>query len=83
MSEQIVVTFPPETMQLITSKMREEGVKEPSVFLSEILVRALSRRETSAQWGEIIQQILVDSLDDSGEDTDESTILIFSSEDEE
>jgi hypothetical protein len=79
MPEQIFVSFPEETAQLLSRKMKEEGVTDQAAFAAELLIRNLSRRKTSEAWEEIIRQIITDSI---GDDDGESTILILPSDEE-
>lgn len=76
----ITITFPAETRKLISQKMIENDIPDQSAYLAELLVRAVARMETSRQWEEIVRQIIEGSLEEN--DENESTILIYPSDDE-
>ena len=80
MTELLNVTFPEETRKLIRQKMIEDDISYQSAYLAELLSSAVTRMETSSQWEEIVRQIIEGCLDEN--DEDESTILIYPSDDE-
>ena len=80
MTELLNVTFPEETRKLIRQKMIEDDISYQSAYLAEFLSSAVTRMETSSQWEEIVRQIIEGCLDEN--DEDESTILIYPSDDE-
>ena len=80
MTDPLTLSFPEEIQKLIRQKMIEDDISDQSAYLADLLSRAVTRMETSRQWEEIVRQIIEGSLDEN--DEDESTILIYPSDDE-
>ncbi|MDV0442672.1 hypothetical protein [Methanorbis rubei] len=78
MTSDLILSFPPETQKLIEEKMKEEGVTDRKLFLTELLARALTRHESTGNWMDVIERVVSDSMDE-----DDGTILIYTSETEE
>ena len=77
MAEEIIFTFPKETLKRIERKMEEEGISNTSLFLDELLTRSLTRHMSTRAWEEVIRRIITDCMHE-----EEGTILIYSSDTE-
>ncbi|MDU9376130.1 hypothetical protein McpSp1_07200 [Methanocorpusculaceae archaeon Sp1] len=75
MTAELILSFSPETQKQIEEKMKEEGVTDRTVFLTELLTRALTRHESTGNWMDVIERVVSDTMD--GED---GTILIYASD---
>lgn len=77
MPSDITLIFSKETLSLIDERMHEEGVTNRQAFLAELLTRALTRRDSTRTWENVISRIVSDRMEE-----DEGTILIYSSDTE-